>query len=383
MELTSRAPPMIAMSALDILFWILILTLACVVYAVEDGLAMRHRGLVFTTMFSVVASCSYIMLGLDHAPAFAIKAPTINLPTADKQVIVEVDEQELARVRSEAAEKRRLAAQAAREPVIKGIFSDCDGCPSMMSIAVSAFEMGSPATEPGHQETEGQINVDIAKAFAIGRFEVTLAEFAQFAAETRHAVNANCTHTGKVSRYATWQSPGFEQNARHPVTCITWYDAKAYTIWLSRKSGKTYRLPTESEWEFAARAGSAAAYATGEKLGLGQANIGSTRDGTIPVGFYGANRLGLADMHGNVGELVADCWNPDLSFNATDGRAQILSGNCNQRIMRGGGWDSSIANARSAARVPVADTAASTEMGFRVARTFDEDDREQRLRLHK
>jgi formylglycine-generating enzyme required for sulfatase activity len=372
---------MIAMSALDILFWILILTLACVVYAVEDGLALRHRGLVFSTMLSVVASCSYIMLGMDHSPAFAIKAPTINLPTAEKQVIVEVDQEAVERANSEANEKKLLIAQAAREPAIKGVFQDCDGCPSMQSIAVTPFTMGSPNTEPGRQETEGPANVDIAKAFAIGRFEVTVAEFAQFVAEARHVVKANCNHEGSVSRSAAWQSPGFEQNIRHPVTCITWYDAKAYTVWLSRKSGKTYRLPSESEWEFAARAGSTSAYSTGDKLGLGSANIGSARDGTIPVGFYGANRLGLSDMHGNVGELVADCWNADLSFNAADGRAQILSGNCGYRIMRGGGWSSPVANARSAARVVVSDTAASTEMGFRVARSFDDDDREQRLRL--
>jgi formylglycine-generating enzyme required for sulfatase activity len=374
---------MTAMSALDILFWILILTLACIVYAVEDGLATRHRGLVFSTMFSVVASCSYIMLGMDHTPAFAVKAPTTNLPATEKQVIIEVDEEEEIRVKSEAAEKQRLIAQAAREPLIKGIFQDCDGCPSMMSIAVSGFSMGSPSSEPGRQETEGPVSIDIAKAFGIGRFEVTVAEFAQFVAETRHVVKASCTHSGVISRFASWQSPGYEQNTRHPVTCITWYDAKAYTNWLSRKSGKTYRLPSEAEWEFAARAGTTTAYWSGDRLGPGQANVGSSRDGTIPVGFFGANRFGLADMHGNVGELVADCWNAELSFTAVDGRPQILSGNCNQRIMRGGGWDSPVANARSAARVPVSDSAASTEMGFRVARTFDDDDRENQLRLRK
>jgi formylglycine-generating enzyme required for sulfatase activity len=372
---------MIAMSALDILFWILILTLTCVVYAVEDGLAMRHRGLVFSTMLSVVASCSYIMLGLDHAPAFAVKAPTINLPTAEKQALPEINEEEIARVKSDLAQKKLLIAQAAREPTIKGIFQDCDGCPSMMSISVSRYMMGSSPKEPGREETEGPASIDIAKAFAIGRFEVTVAEFTQFVNETRHVVNGNCSHKGRYKRSVTWQSPGFEQNNRHPVTCITWYDAKAYTVWLSSKSGKAYRLPSEAEWEFAARAGTTTAYWSGDKIGLGSANVGSARDGTIPVGFYGANRLGLADMHGNVGELVADCWNPDLSFVSPDGRAQLLSGNCFYRIMRGGGWDSSVANARSASRVQVSDTSASTEMGFRVARWFDDDDRENRLRL--
>ena len=372
---------MFAMSALDILFWILILTLACIVYAVEDGLAMRHRGLVFSTMLSVVASCSYIMLGMDHAPAYAIKAPAMPVPVADKLIVPEVDEEEEARARSAAAEKQRLIAQAAREPAIKGVFQDCDGCPSMTSIAVSSFTMGSPHNEPGRQETEGPNSIDIAKAFAIGRFEVTVAEFALFVTEARHVVNSSCTHSGKVNRYATWQSPGFEQNSRHPVTCVSWYDAKAYTVWLSRKSGKTYRLPSEAEWEFAARGGTTSAYWSGEKINPGQANVGSARDGTIPVGYFGANRLGLADMHGNVGELVADCWNADLSFTAADGRPQLLSGNCSQRIMRGGGWDSAVANARSASRINVSDTAASTEMGFRVARTFDDDDRENRARL--
>jgi formylglycine-generating enzyme required for sulfatase activity len=373
--------PMISMSALDLLFWILILTLAGVVYAVEDGLAMRHRGLVFATMMSVVASCSYIMLGLDHTPAFAVKVPQVSMPVFAKPAEQIVDEIETAKQRSAAAEKARLAALAAREPNIKGVFQDCEGCPAMVALTVMNYSMGSPASEPGRRDTEGPRSINLAKAFAIGRFEVTVGEFALFVAETRHAVNTPCSHAGAISKTASWKKPGFEQNARHPVTCITWYDAKAYVNWLSRKSGKTYRLPSEAEWEFAARGGTATAYWQDEKIGMGQANFGATRDGTIPVGYFGANAFGLADVHGNVSELVADCWTPELGYLAADGRAMILSGDCGQRVVRGGGWDSSPANSRAASRIPVADTVASTSIGFRVVRWFDDDDRESRLRL--
>jgi formylglycine-generating enzyme required for sulfatase activity len=373
---------MISMSALDLLFWVLILALAGVVYAVEDGLALRHRALVFTTMLSIIATCSYIMLGLDHSPAFALKVPDINLPAVPK-VELAVNDVEAAKLRSEAAEKARLAALAAREPALKGYFQDCEGCPSMIGLPVVKYVMGSPKGEPGHQPTEKQVIITLARAFAIGRFEVTIAEFKQFIAETRHRVTGGCLHAGVVNKYAQWESPGFEQNGRHPVTCVSWYDAKAYTVWLSRKSGKMYRLPSEAEWEFAARAGSEAAYTSGTALTIGQANLGRSRDGTIPVGFFGANAFGLSDMHGNVSELVADCWYPDLTFNAGDGRPMVLSGDCGQRIVRGGGWDSTFTNARAAARTPVADTASSTGVGFRVARWFDDDDRESTLRLRQ
>jgi formylglycine-generating enzyme required for sulfatase activity len=371
---------MISMSALDILFWVLILALAGVVYAVEDGLAMRHRGLVFATMLSLIASCSYIMLGLDHSPAFAVKMPEIQVPAIPK---MEIDHAAAARLRSEAAEKARLAGQAAREPVLKGYFQDCEGCPSMIGLPVFKYVMGSPAGEPGRQPTEQQKSVDLARAFAIGRFEVTVNEFKQFAVETNHRVNTSCSHAGAASKYAGWEKPGFEQNGRHPVTCVSWYDAKAYTVWLSRKSGKTYRLPSEAEWEFAARAGSHTAYTSGPTLTIGQANLGRSREGTIPVGYFGGNAFGLSDMHGNVSELVADCWYPDLGFNAGDGRPMVLSGDCGQRIVRGGGWDSTFASGRVAARTPIADTAATTGIGFRIVRWFDDDDRESKLRLRQ
>jgi formylglycine-generating enzyme required for sulfatase activity len=374
---------MISMSALDILFWILIITLAGVVYAVEDGLAARHRTLVFATMISVISTSSYIMLGFDHAPAFAVKLPQVSLPNVALTSTGAVDETASLEARNAAAEKQRLALLAAKEPGIKGFFTDCEGCPSMVGLTVGKFTMGSHPTEPGRRDSEGPVNIDLAKAFAIGRYEVTRGEFALFVQETGHTANAVCTHARGFNRKAWWQKPGFEQSARHPVTCVTWYDAKAYVTWLARKSGKSYRLPTEAEWEFAARGGSTTAYWSDDRIGMGQANIGGFRDGTIPVGFFGANLYGLSDVHGNVGELVADCWNPELNFIATDGRAMLLSGDCSKRIMRGGGWDSAAINSRSASRIPVADTTATTGMGFRVARSFDDDDRENRLRLRR
>jgi formylglycine-generating enzyme len=288
---------------------------------------------------------------------------------------------ELEKQRSAATQKARLAAQAAKEPVIVGIFKDCDGCPAMVPLTAGRFSMGSPRGEPGRRGTEGPVRIDLAKAFAIGQFEVTRGEYALFVAETRHPVSGGCTHLGVQKKNLSWHNPGFEQTPRHPVTCVTWYDAKAYTNWLSRKSGKTYRLPSEAEWEYAARGSTNTAYWPAEKISIGQANFGLAREGTIPVGYFGPNAFQLADIHGNVSELVADCWNPDLNFIAADGRPQLLSGDCSTRISRGGGWDSTPADSRSSSRIPVADASSTTSMGFRVARNFDVDDRENRLRL--
>jgi formylglycine-generating enzyme required for sulfatase activity len=151
----------------------------------------------------------------------------------------------------------------------KDVFTECDNCPDMMVLPAGSFIMGSPSTEAGHHEAEGpQHAVKIAKPFALGKFHVTVAQFAAFARETGYDTGTKCTtyEGGRSGEHEgrSWRKLGFAQTGSHPAGCLNWYDAQAYVEWLSRKTGKTYRLPTEAEWEYAARAGTRTRYFFGD-----------------------------------------------------------------------------------------------------------------------
>ena len=224
--------------------------------------------------------------------------------------------------------------------VPKGPFADCEHCPLMIAVPAGWFVMGSAATEPGHNDTEGPMQVTINYPFGVGRFEVTRDQFAAFIDDTRHVMVSGCLVGGKYTSSANWLHPGFEQAGNHPVVCVSWRDAKAYVEWLSRKTGRTYRLLSEAEWEYMARGGEASTYALGPVLLAAHANFNRARDGTIPIGFTSANAFGVHDVHGNAWEMVEDCWNSDLSFNSRNGRATTWRGDCSERAIRGGGWNS-------------------------------------------
>src|SRR5262245_47284598 len=271
-------------------------------------------------------------------------------------------------------------------------FRECSDCPEMVVVPPGSFMMGSPAGEPGRLVAEGpQRLVSIARPFAVGKFEVTRGEFASFAMQNDHSIDDKC-HTvegkGWLERSGrSFRNPGFAQDDRHPVVCVSWEDASAFVAWLSKTTGKTYRLLTEAEWEYAARAGSSTRYHFGNSerelctygnvadetanpaLKYDDWMIASCRDGhvnTAPVGSYRPNAFGLFDMHGNVWELVQDC--PGKYIDApTDGSAR-QAGYCNSynRIRRGGSWLFHLSS--SAFRGmggPV-----SSDVGFRVARTL-------------
>jgi formylglycine-generating enzyme required for sulfatase activity len=357
--------------AFDLLFWLLIAMLAVVAYAIEAGLAVRHRSAVLGTLFSVIGAILYIMLVGDEnsfgragaAPSFG-SLPTIDLPKVEDVPI------DLSGLRVPDV----LTKAAPRKPDItipNGPFTDCDGCPSMIAVLAGSYDMGSPPNEPGRLETEGPVRIVLDYPFAVGRFEVTRDQFAAFVSDARHAASSGCQVNGRYSGSANWQRPGFEQTGTHPVVCINWRDARAYTTWLSKKTKKTYRLLSESEWEYMARGGTTTAYASGDRLSSANGNFNRMRDGTIPIGFGGANAFGIYDVHGNAWELVEDCWNDDLQLNDFNGRATMMRGDCSQRVMRGGGWDSSAAQARVAARGHIDPGVASNAIGFRVARVLD------------
>ena len=231
-------------------------------------------------------------------------------------------------------------------------FSECDACPLMVVVPAGTFMMGSPPEEEDREETEGpQHLVTIADPFAVGMFEVTFAEW-----------NA-CVSDGGCNGYRpkdlTWGQPA------RPVINVNWEDARAYADWLSATTGGEYRLLTESEWEYAARAGTQTAHYFGPTITMDLANFDG--DQTAPVGSYSSNGFGLHDMHGNAEEWVEDCWNADYRGAPSDGTAWT-GGDCTQRVLRGGSWNFSDDVARSASRD--AWPAERDEFtGFRVARS--------------
>lgn len=245
------------------------------------------------------------------------------------------------------------------------VFKDCDGCPEMVAIPGGSLMMGSPAGEPEREADEGpQRRVSIAP-FAAGKTEVTFEQWDE------------C-----VARGGCRQRPGDEGWGRgtRPVINVTWNEAHEYVKWLSAKTGKRYRLMSESEWEYAARGGTTTPFYTGDALTTEQANIdgnfsyngsakGVWRRRTTEVGGFSPNGYGLHDMHGNVWEWVQDCYEKDAYEGKAprDGRAHEVVA-CTSRGIRGGSWFIKPANARSADRNNNGPDNRGNSIGFRLAR---------------
>ena len=244
-------------------------------------------------------------------------------------------------------------------------FRDCAMCPEMVVLPAGKFTMGSPKEERGrYAREEPQHQVTISKPFAVGEYEVTVGQYAEFVRETKHRTG-NCDY----SEGQSWRDPGFKQTNNYPVVCVSWYDALAYAGWLSAKTGHKYRLLTEAEWEYAARAGTTTAYHFGRTILPNQAQY--ARNGTAAVGSFPANAFGLHDMHGNVWEWVEDCWHFYYTGAPTDGSAW-LSGceNVNKRVLRGGSWYLEPEDLRSANRDRHDAPGRGNNFGFRVARNL-------------
>jgi formylglycine-generating enzyme required for sulfatase activity len=290
----------------------------------------------------------------------------------------------------------------------KTTFHDCPECPEMLVIPSGTFQRGSPASEPGRYEEEGPQRIVNVRTFAAARYDVTRGQWASYVRATGRPTDKGCDYSllpKETEANASWSNLGFEQDDTHPVVCVSWSDAHDYVLWLSQKSGHKYRLLTEAEWEYAARAGTTTPYPWGKTASHENANYGgedhpgygvaSGRDKwvtTSPVGSFQPNAFGLYDMHGNVMQWVEDCFSNTYAGLPVDGSAFVVSApihvtgefasmngtnSCAYRMLRGGDWGDTPGMIRSASRnfAPPEgrslDTYRSSGLGIRVARDLD------------
>ena len=277
---------------------------------------------------------------------------------------------------------------------------DCPDCPSLVTIPAGHFVMGVRADEIDadnvplmQQQAELPLHgVTVRDGFAMGQTEITRAQFAVFVAETGYQALGCMINNGKIwvlDRTKSWRDPGFSQDDEHPAVCVSYADATAYVEWLSRKTGKRYRLPTETEWEYAARAGTVLTHPWGDKppLACAYAKVADRSHAarfsqktaamffpcetgyafTAPVAHYQANEFGLFDMYGNAREIVADCWNPTY-WGAPLGTAARTTGSCETAVTRGGGWYDAPPNIRPARRFREDRAQRRADQGFRVVK---------------
>ena len=280
-------------------------------------------------------------------------------------------------------------------------FRDCETCPLMVTIPAGEFTMGAPSGDQQQQNDEGpQHLVRFASPFAVGKYELTRGEYADFVKITQHNTDGGCFHRPGpvpiVNGEFDWKNPGYEQTDDHPAVCISWNDAATYVSWLSEFTGEEYRLLSESEWEYGARAGTRSArywgsseddgceFANGADLngeadlppGWAVANCDDGHAHSAAVGSLRPNAFGLHDMLGNVAEWVADCWNDTYDGAPADGSAWT-TGACDRPILRGASWADAPRFLRSANRYGYyfmgADSKSSryVNFGFRVARAID------------
>jgi formylglycine-generating enzyme required for sulfatase activity len=232
--------------------------------------------------------------------------------------------------------------------------------PQMVWIAAGSFQMGD--IQGGGYEWEKPVHkVNITKYFGMGRYEVTVGEFRQFVNATGYRTEAEkgngCYIYKKNEGWsnksdANWRNPYFSQNDNYPVVCISWNDAVAYTKWLSQQTGKTYRLPTEAEWEYVARAGTSTKYWWGNSIGSNKGNCSNSGDRfeyTAPVGFFKANPFKIYDTVGNVWEWTQDIYSYDYYSNSiySDPKGPSTG---SIRVIRGGGWYGTAPSCRAANR---------------------------------
>ncbi|MYA36265.1 MAG: SUMF1/EgtB/PvdO family nonheme iron enzyme [Gammaproteobacteria bacterium] len=296
----------------------------------------------------------------------------------------------------------QASVELARElPAPGARFRDCPECPELVALDAGEFRMGCMNPECSEDELPVR-TVTVAERFALGRHEVTIAEFRRFADAMGYQTAAErlsqrgCRTLELLERQQweftpgrNWRDLEYPVEDAQPVVCVNWFDVQAYLEWLSASTGEAYRLPSEAEWEFAARAGAPTPYFFGsdEELLCDYANVADQTelpegfawgspadcdDGHIfpaPAASFLPNAFGLHDMHGNVWEWVQDCWNGNYLQAPQDAGAR-LDGDCDQRAIRGGSWATSAALNRTANRGSNPSLEGGAFLGFRVARSL-------------
>ena len=231
------------------------------------------------------------------------------------------------------------------------VFKDCETCPEMVVIPAGSFKMGGK----GHSNEKPVHEVKIGYSFAVGKYEVTQAEWEAVMGKKRSSF----------------------KGSNRPVEMISWEDAKSFVKKLSEQTGKEYRLLSEAEWEYMARAGSTTKYPWGDEIDSSKAKYDSedgSEKGTVPVGSYSANTFGVHDTAGNVQEWGEDCYHRDYEDAPTDGSAWLSAneGDCERRVLRGGSWYDGPEDLRSANRNRGLATLQVSYFGFRIARTLSQ-----------
>ncbi|MEJ6011747.1 formylglycine-generating enzyme family protein [Novosphingobium aquae] len=294
-----------------------------------------------------------------------------------------------------------------RTPAVGAAVKDCSSCPEVIRVPAGSFIMGASIEEERrHGMSEANLGrsmplrkVTFAKGFAMGKTPVTVAQFRSFIDETKHPTSESCFNQRyndghfiyEKARGYNWRSPGFPQDDRHPVVCVSAEDAEAYVKWLSKKTGKRYAIPNEAQYEYALRAGTTTSFFWGDnqdataclysnqpdfdqadelKAPRGPEYRFQCSDGyawTSPVGIYKPNPWGLYDMQGNIWEWTADCWNNDYNGAPTDG-STWTTGDCDARPSRGGSYGNASHSAFAGIRAPRSASYTGHSWGFRVVR---------------
>jgi formylglycine-generating enzyme required for sulfatase activity len=317
----------------------------------------------------------------------------------------------------QASPPTHTVAQAKAAPRTAGtVFRDCRACPEMVVLPAGSFTMGSSPQEKSWAASHGSSLGSVADeapqhqvslpSFALGKYDVTRGEYAAFARQTGYQANDGCGRGRAIFKWEkdqklTWENPGHAQTDRDPVVCVSWQDARAYIAWLNRKAHRggavsangPYRLPSEAEWEYAARAGTTTKFYWGDDDAAApvhawfNANSGCTKvtglfcdhGQTHPVGAKPPNAFGLYDMAGNVWQWTEDCYDNSYAPAPADGRANEApssdpqakdgQGNC-LRVDRGSSWMFPAWLLRPATRERNPADYRDAIMGFRVARTL-------------
>ncbi len=285
--------------------------------------------------------------------------------------------------------------------------TDCAECPALALVPPGAYSMGTPPdaveVDPSTGETP-TIAISISKPFYIGAKEITVAEFRRFVEATGYEAPLGCrvwlAGQWVHERDRSWRDPGYGQPPADddPVVCVSWVDARAYADWVSQRSGLRYRLPSEAEWEYVARGGTAFPRYWGARdsqedmpisLACDNANVydrsaidayafpwpnANCSDGVVGVaaaGRYRANAFGAYDVIGNVREWMQDCYTASYRGRPQDARAWTWQGGCELKSVRGGSWASRPLDARAAARDAALPSLRQSDLGFRLARDYD------------